>query len=87
MSIQTTLCALLLASVAVAGSSFGETLVDFSDAVHGADYKMAAGRFVKPEDATRQLTVGKDGLTAFFDTAREGKANSWATISVCPAAY
>ena len=85
MDIQATMCALLLTSAAVAEKSFGETFVDFSDASHSADYRMAAGRFVKPEDAKRQLAVGTDGLTALFDSALEGKAKSWATIDVLPA--
>ena len=70
--------------VAAAFAAAGVTFVDFSDAAHAADYKMAAGRFVKPEDAKRQLAVGPDGLTALFDSALEGKAKSWATIDVLP---
>ena len=54
--------------------------VDFTSADPG--YVMSSGQFAKPDDAARQLSVGPDGLTALFDTAREGKPCHWATISV-----
>ena len=60
----------------------GGTFVDFSAV--GSTCSVSAGRFAKAEDAARQLVVGEDGLTVLFDTALEGKANSWATISVPP---
>ena len=54
--------------------------LDFASADPG--YVMSTGQFARPDDAARQLSVGPDGLTALFDSAREGKPYRWATISV-----
>ena len=56
------------------------TFVDFASA--GPKYTISTGQFARPEDAARQLSIGPDGLTVLFDSAREGKPYRWATISV-----
>ena len=56
------------------------TFVDFASA--GPKYYISTGQFASPEDAARQMSVGPDGLTVLFDSAREGKPYRWATISV-----
>ena len=72
----------VVVAFAAAFAAEGGTFVDFS--VPGSRCSVSTGRFAKAEDAARQVAVGEDGMTVLFDTALEGKANSWATISVPP---
>ena len=72
--------ALAFTTGATEKTAAGGTFVDFASA--GPKYSISTGQFARPDDAARQLSVGPDGLTVLFDSAREGKPYRWATISV-----
>ena len=58
---------LFAAGALLAFSAAGETIVDFSQPA----WRMDFGRFIEPEDAAGQLSVGDDGLTIRIDRGRD----------------
>ena len=82
-NISKLLAALVFTAGAMENPAADGSFVDFASA--GTKCTLSAGRFVREEDAARQMTVGPDGLTVLFDTEREGKNCRWATIVVPPA--
>ena len=55
------------ACAVTASAVFAAPIVDFSQPA----WKMDFGKFIEPEDAASQLSVGADGLTIHIDRARD----------------